>query len=106
MILDDESECLVDGEVEGVIGLDAVPRHVNGKDVVDLGYPVRSDGKDLELPNKQTIEDPSLKHCRRLGNSNSQGYCWKNGLLFHRHCDEVLGVRERIVYPNPEESMS
>ena len=29
------------------------------------------------------------------------GYYWKNGLIFHHKCDEILGTTERLVVPKP-----
>ena len=71
-----ELNCLDEVE-EGVLDLEAVPRQIAEKDVVDLGYPVYSDGRDLSLLKKETIEDTTLKNCRQLGETKSMGYSWK-----------------------------
>ena len=66
---------------------------------VDLGCPNLSDGSDLTLLKKKISEDQSLKYCRRLATNNSMGYGWKDGLLYHRQCDNMLGARQILLLP-------
>ena len=101
LVLCRRDESLVEDAAEGGEDVDVELRTVGDGVGVDLGVPVASDGSDLELLRKQVEEDESLKHCRRLASSESQGYYWKNGLIFHRKCDEILGTTERLVVPKP-----
>ncbi len=66
---------------------------------VDLSCPVLVDVDNLEKLKRETAEDGTLRHCRELANDGKMGYSYKDGLLFHRVVDEVLGARERLVLP-------
>ena len=88
--LDDESEVAECGKQSDVTDVCDV----------DLGCPNLSDGSDLTLLKKEISEDESLKHCRCLATNNLMGYGWKDGLIYHRQCDNVLGARQRLVVPN------
>ena len=45
------------------------------------------------------LTDYSLAHCRQLGEMKSQGFFFKDDILFHTIVHPVLGDRQRIVVP-------
>ena len=93
--LDDESEVAECRKLSDICG----------DSDVDLGCPNLSDGKDITLLKREINEDESLKHCRHLASNGSMGYSWKDGLLYHRQCDSVLGARERLVLPKSRRNL-
>lgn len=103
-----EQECLADAEDERadcfadtVKVAEGIPVSSGSNDSgIDFGCPNLTDESDVALLRAECKSDPSLKHCRELADSSKIGYFWRDGLLYHKECVELLGSRERIVIPS------
>ena len=75
------------------VSVDALPSDT------DISFPLLWIDTNRQVLVTNMLTDDSKAHCRQLGEMKSQGFFFKDDILFHTIVHPVLGDRQRIVVP-------